>query len=263
MNQEEIAVGVIPDEIEPRIGYKYLRVLGSGVMLSPMYHLTWTPFEKVEAEGCETYTWEPHRKPPATTEGVYFEEGDPALGSGVAAPPLLELPPGMSWFLVQGHHQAPNEECSCGIYGVDRPSQCQGYNYGDDFVLVEIAFWGKVVPADYGVRAQYAYPKAIYAQKNNFESAQKAAALYGVPLIAADKKVIAKVGPPFPGVAHPKKRGSDMRLFMAGAWCVAAVVFAAASAISHDMAALAWSGIYILLAIASFFFWLKPHCLRP
>jgi len=93
-------------------------------------------------------------------------------------PPLAELPDGFGYALQDVHHDAPDENCTCGIYaatdigGIPSPR-------GGAYVVGKVKLWGKVIPGENGARAQYAYPSLLYA--NDKEQA-KALAAYGVPV---------------------------------------------------------------------------------
>jgi hypothetical protein len=69
------------------------------------------------------------------------------------------------------HTTTPDENCSCGLYGVTDKTRLDRY-YRDRYsnsgtwleiyrVRGEVALWGKVFPGEYGYRAQYAYPVHI------------------------------------------------------------------------------------------------------
>jgi hypothetical protein len=67
-------------------------------------------------------------------------------------------------------HQAPDLDCSCGIYAVDEPRRALGYLSrlfrGSPWTLHRVvgpvALWGTAVQCARGWRASYAYPRAIY-----------------------------------------------------------------------------------------------------
>ena len=72
----------------------------------------------------------------------------------------------------EGSHEAPNEGCDCGIYALSDPEGVDRY-YRDGSKTTGtftrevyrarglVALWGKVVPAEKGTRAEYAYPVRI------------------------------------------------------------------------------------------------------
>ena len=54
-------------------------------------------------------------------------------------------------------HQAPQIDCSCGIYATKGPAA----GYGIGVISGEVYLWGTVVEHEFGWRAQYAYPKTL------------------------------------------------------------------------------------------------------
>ena len=58
-------------------------------------------------------------------------------------------------------HEAPDADCSCGIYMVTDRTAALGYAH-EGAALVRLRGWGKVIPATRGFRVQYAYPEKIY-----------------------------------------------------------------------------------------------------
>lgn len=176
---------VIPDGIEPMVGYKYLHLDADGLLQSPHAFLAWVPHKAAEAGECNdgNWTWRPLAFPPAGE--FYASEGDPAITSGVPGPPLIELPQGLSWYLVADPHSAPQENCTCGIYSVSAPIECGGYAAAER-VLVELALWGRIIPGSKGSRAEFAYPKALHitgAREPSRKRITEAAELYGVPCV--------------------------------------------------------------------------------
>ena len=63
-----------------------------------------------------------------------------------------------------GRHEAPNEECSCGIHAAREPATVWSYPRGRDEpgtvarVLGRVLLWGRVVEHEGGWRASHAYP---------------------------------------------------------------------------------------------------------
>jgi hypothetical protein len=56
-------------------------------------------------------------------------------------------------------HDAPHEECTCGIYAVKTRQHFRGAGYERYGIYGEVYLWGKVVEHELGYRAQFAYPK--------------------------------------------------------------------------------------------------------
>jgi hypothetical protein len=63
-----------------------------------------------------------------------------------------------------GAHEAPHEECTCGIYAARDPAAVWTYLRGRDQpptlrrVLGRVALWGRVVEHEHGWRASHAFP---------------------------------------------------------------------------------------------------------
>lgn len=82
------------------------------------------------------------------------------------------------------HHDAPDEECQCGIYAFDSPSH---YDLKPNAnIWGEVYLWGTVLVCESGYRAQYAYPKTIFVRDVGTELIKKFAQNlekeYGVPV---------------------------------------------------------------------------------
>jgi hypothetical protein len=67
-------------------------------------------------------------------------------------------------------HDAPNVECRCGIYAVQTPSAALAYLTSEartgerppQRVIGTVALWGRIVEADRGWRAEFAYPVTLF-----------------------------------------------------------------------------------------------------
>jgi hypothetical protein len=93
----------------------------------------------------------------------------------VEGPRLASLPGTPIWEPGQAleaecgrHHEPPGENCSCGIYAAKSRDRLGEMRYGHydlwkNLVVVvgEISLWGGVVPAEWGFRAQFAYPRKL------------------------------------------------------------------------------------------------------
>lgn len=82
-------------------------------------------------------------------------------------------------------HQAPSEECDCGIYTKATLQGVRKHFWTDSANLVfgEVALWGKVVEHDDGYRAQYAYPTRLFVAKGaKTTTLTLLAKSYGVPV---------------------------------------------------------------------------------
>jgi hypothetical protein len=79
-------------------------------------------------------------------------------------------------------HLAPDEQCSCRFYAFKRANQIFEQAYSNQDFLAEVWLWGKVVEHTDGYRAQYAYPKKLYAQSEKTKKyLEYIADVYGVP----------------------------------------------------------------------------------
>lgn len=97
----------------------------------------------------------------------------------VPAPYTADLPDGYGYELETITHDAPHENCTCGIYAATTKNQLpQGVVYG------KVKLWGKVIPGEKGVRAQYAYPSEFQVPPELKD--HPALKAYGVPIIVDD-----------------------------------------------------------------------------
>lgn len=181
--EEAVERIVVPDSIEPYVGVKYLHVVPGGRLFSSAGRTAWPEGEPLCAE-CVA----PAQSKWVLTRGVTKEcwSNNYPYGPPVKHdPPAIVPPNGMAWsWEEQPHnHDAPSEECNCGIHAVDDEERCRSYKDSVNSVLVELAIWGKVIPGDYGVRGQYAYPQRIFGDS---AEAKAAAERYGVPLVTSD-----------------------------------------------------------------------------
>lgn len=187
---------IVPDTIEPNIGWKSLIVDNNGFLHSPQQSFMWKGKKRNEAE-CHniSYRWYARRgKDPEVlmaerraTANMAFPTTATSFSTRVAMAPIpsqpaVELPDGMRWSWEPYHHEAASVNvCSCGIYMVDHPSACHGYMHTEQSVLVKVAGWGHVIRGQYGARVQYAYPQLIVAPESLRDLAELAADRYGIP----------------------------------------------------------------------------------
>jgi hypothetical protein len=77
---------------------------------------------------------------------------------------------------------SPHENGSCGIYAAKSVTWLhkQGY-WKPNRVVGQMHIWGKVIDAEKGIRAQYAYPKKLFVPLHMWKQAEKACRLYKVP----------------------------------------------------------------------------------
>ncbi len=171
---------VIPEAIEPRQGYKALNYSSDGRLFSPSKRMAWPSREKLEAT-CLNIQW-----------GWCLVESEPRPLSGSvwarSVQPTNPLPQGWLWSWEPILHDVPSEACGCGCYIVDCPLDCLPYlnkNYG---IIVEIALWGRVIPASKGARGQYAYPQRVLAPTALLSEVQPISLLYGIPVLVLDEE---------------------------------------------------------------------------
>lgn len=200
---------LVPDTIDPYVGWKALLVAYNGELHSPQQTFVWKMKERSEAI-CfgVSYRWtarkgrppqrDPRRiivQPPASGPAMLAAATTQALPANApmlttfadeelcqSEPPQVQLPDGMHWSWEPFHHEAASDNnCSCGIYMVNSPGHCTGYIH-DNSVLAQINGWGHVIQGDLGARVQYAYPQLLVAPERLRERAEHAAELYGIPL---------------------------------------------------------------------------------
>ena len=206
---------VIPDSIEPYKGYKALNVAPDGTLWSPSEKLRWPVKQRAEAHctrGLSQWSWVPVEGKPREMDATKMvRPGNAIVTTAVwvsstttrpvpsqnAIKPSNPLPPGWSWSWEPLTHDAPAEGCSCGLYAVSQPVDCLSYVQPEG-VIVEVAVWGKVVPASRGVRGQYAYPQSILSPGEIVDELMVTAKLYEIPIVVLD--------PPRPELASPPRR---------------------------------------------------------
>ena len=161
---------VAPDYAEPLLGWRgwfVVETAGSARLYSPLYRTVWQPLTETVAL-C-------HREPP------------PAMWAPRSLPT---------------QHEAPSEDCRCGIYASCSVAAAAkfvrgrgGFREAAAAVVGQVFLWGRVVECKHGWRGAYAYPARIYLAsgrpgRSRFPTADAgtaerlAAALgaYGVPV---------------------------------------------------------------------------------
>jgi len=138
---------IIPDYVEPFIAHRTWKWSANGV--NPTWHITPSGVNRGLYSLNNTY-WHPRVPMVANTKacmhcvgvGIAMEMREPELG-----------------------HQAPGENCSCGIYAAKDFEHLKKHGYwdaiGDDRVHGDIYLWGKICEHELGYRAQFAYPKNL------------------------------------------------------------------------------------------------------
>lgn len=138
--------------------------------------------------------------------------------------PDVWLPPGYTLALSHRdemyppmHGQAPDMNCSCGVYCLDSLNAIKRL-YGTD-VMGEIYIWGKVIEGERGYRAQFAYPKVLewHGKGQPPEYLHE----YGVPVVntnvvsVAIPTTLAKVDNEITKAMHYVVRGAEIFLMLA------------------------------------------------
>ena len=87
-------------------------------------------------------------------------------------------------------HFAPQSDCTCGIYAINRVHHLVRTGYG---IPGEVYLWGTVVEHQFGWRAQYAYPKNLFLPPSmmpfsirELESRLRSLIPYGADIFKAD-----------------------------------------------------------------------------
>lgn len=200
---------LIPDGIEPVEALRCWNFDGS-VLTSLTNGEVWTPGEalvaRCTASDGKTYSWNIVRR--GMTYEQAFERaswhnqtqtmfwspyGRTTTPTHIPYPTKVALPDGYGFELVEETHDSPHENCTCGIYAATTKKQLpdSGHVYG------KAKLWGKVVPGERGVRAQFAYPSEFHVHPSMLDN--PALKAFGVPLI---EKAGARVPTPVGGIAQ-------------------------------------------------------------
>lgn len=87
-------------------------------------------------------------------------------------------------------HDAPKEDCACGIYAYARPDHPQLKD--KNVVWGEIALWGDVLICETGYRAEFAYPLSLFVRDNGTKMVRhirdSLETNYGVPVFLVDER---------------------------------------------------------------------------
>lgn len=200
---------LVPDSIEPLIGYKWLQV-GANDGLQYLYsgfgNNIWPMMEPMEASCTVWRGWKWEQRPweEVVTQAQWIRgmQQSPVtviaqtsfVFSSAAVPVnnFQHLPPkpeaatlyGHDWSVVPAGHceDSPGEGCSCGIYMGNTIDDVDSYAR-PEMVLLRIATWGKVIRGEYASRSQYAYPQAIL-HAPSVRKAREIARNYGIPIEA-------------------------------------------------------------------------------
>lgn len=177
---------VIPDSIQPFVGWKALSIDKFGYLCSPQQKTVWPVQKRLEAS-CSThkpkYHWTVVPQEQAFGQTALSGRHYIALNSGVISPPppQTQLPEGLVWFWTEKPHEIVSKDCRCGIYAVKDIRDAAAY-LKQGAVLAEVALWGRVVPGTQGARGQYAYPQQLFTTDLLTDVATLVAELYKVPI---------------------------------------------------------------------------------
>lgn len=87
-------------------------------------------------------------------------------------------------------HDAPKEDCACGIYAYSHPND--SHLKATDVVWGEIALWGDVLICESGYRAEFAYPLSLFVRDTGTKMVRhirdSLEANYGVPVFLVDER---------------------------------------------------------------------------
>jgi hypothetical protein len=155
----------IPDEVEPTIGWRCWGYHPTRGLYSPVVGNSDWPARAPMTAKCEVPD---HQLAPAFL-----------LSPGLALSPLGPSPTG---------HEAPYEECNCGIHASKLAEQALA-TYSD-IIIGTVKLWGRVVEGTYGYRGQHAYPDKLWVRIGTHLSSElpveRFAAMlsdqYGVPV---------------------------------------------------------------------------------
>lgn len=125
----------VPDTIEPIVAWRYWRLSSGDGQLRSLTgrHQTWAAATAFEAR--------------CRFDDVDRSEWRYQMVGGFSADP----------------HPAPHEGCTCGVYAARTLEDLRGQPlFGlSRMVVGQVALWGKVIPGQFGFRAQFAYPTRL------------------------------------------------------------------------------------------------------
>ncbi len=106
-----------------------------------------------------------------------------------------------------GQHEAPDEQCACGVYACDDANAALFYAHRSGSAVVgRTKLWGRVVEHEAGWRAERSYPESVYVPREHFEEtaddvAAHLARRYGVPVYVVEELRSVIASPPGEPVA--------------------------------------------------------------
>ncbi|MCR4340277.1 MAG: hypothetical protein NUW01_10380, partial [Gemmatimonadaceae bacterium] len=135
--------------------------------------------------------------------------GKSVYGGGpyIPAPPGIEPPPGYGYDLQLVTHDAPHENCACGIYAATDEATPREYLPLDRAVYGKVKLWGRVIPGSKGLRAEFAYPSEFHVPKGLADDPTLKA--FGVPIVVEEAPPAVR-GRTLIAVAPPAVRGRTL-----------------------------------------------------
>lgn len=102
---------------------------------------------------------------------------------------LVSLTSGFQWavgkeskaFCDHARHRPPARDCSCGIYALKSLLLLKRSAYFSEDCFGQVSLWGRVLEAEDGYRAEFAYPKNLYVTYMNIRNIEPLS-VYGVPV---------------------------------------------------------------------------------
>jgi hypothetical protein len=125
--------------------------------------------------------------------------------------------------LAMDHGPLPGEQCGCGIYAaIDLPTlkELVQPDLESPLVVGEVSLWGKVIPAELGFRAEFAYPRRLWVVSDSVATLDGPPApplaladRYGIPVEPCDATWAVSEETPNPW--HLEPRVSEIRAAVA------------------------------------------------
>lgn len=81
-------------------------------------------------------------------------------------------------------HNAPDDDCSCGIYAVNSVKFASNLTAWPDSTYIGLVFiWGRVLEGQRGFRGQFARPAALFKEKKKNAMIQRISKIYQIPVV--------------------------------------------------------------------------------
>jgi hypothetical protein len=150
-----------PDYFTPIVGWRAWRFTSSGTLTSVHHPTRWEPGVPVQAD----------HSPPLFPASLDDAAADSRLRRAAAREPYAE----------QRAHEAPGASCTCGVYALIDKEQLELQFLWPSLPSVygRVNLWGRVIVAEKGYRAQFAYPAEFWVDDVTIAEALE---VYGVPV---------------------------------------------------------------------------------